>query len=72
MLLLVLFADVDECAEGSHECTAALMHCVNRPGTYICQCRDGFQMNHALRNCEGIPARGVHRNGEDSDPMGFP
>jgi len=41
-------SDVDECQQGSHECTGALMHCVNRPGTYICQCSDGFQMNHAL------------------------
>jgi len=47
-------SDVDECQQGSHECTGALMHCVNRPGTYICQCSDGFQMNHALRVCEGI------------------
>jgi len=53
-MMLWYVSDVDECQEGSHECTGALMHCVNRPGTYVCQCTDGFQMNHALRVCEGI------------------
>ena len=53
-MLVVCSTDVDECVEGSHECTGSLMHCVNRPGTYICQCRQGFQMNHAARVCEGI------------------
>jgi len=52
--------DVDECQQGSDECSGALMHCVNRPGTYVCQCTEGFQMNHALRVCEGTPIPSLH------------
>jgi len=45
--------DIDECARGDHDCTGVLMHCVNRQGSYLCECADGFQVNHALRTCEG-------------------
>ena len=37
----VLFAEIDECAEGTHNCEANAT-CVNEPGTYRCICGDGF------------------------------
>ena len=33
--------DIDECAEGSSGCDQT---CVNEPGTYHCECADGFNL----------------------------
>lgn len=53
VLLFTVVADIDECQIGTHECHGTLMQCVNRPGSYMCQCPEGYQINHALRVCEG-------------------
>ncbi|CAI8020961.1 Fibulin-5, partial [Geodia barretti] len=34
-------ADIDECEEGSHDCSQI---CVNTPGSYYCNCQRGFQL----------------------------
>lgn len=36
--------DVDECTRGEHSCGANNDRCVNTPGSYQCQCKDGFFM----------------------------
>ena len=33
--------DIPECARGIHECNNA--RCVERPGSYECECYDGFR-----------------------------
>ena len=48
-----LFSDINECEKGTHDCAGTLAQCVNRPGTYICQCPNGYQLNQATRQCEG-------------------
>ncbi|XP_069157401.1 fibulin-1-like isoform X3 [Procambarus clarkii] len=44
--------DVDECADGTHQCTGNQV-CSNRQGGYICQCPTGFRLN-SLRKCQDI------------------
>jgi len=46
--------DVDECSAGTHNCRDALMTCLNRPGTFICQCQYGYHIDKLAMTCEGI------------------
>lgn len=41
---LLLSADIDECADGFVECDSKST-CVNLPGWYHCECRDGYHDN---------------------------
>lgn len=50
--------DIDECAEGGHNCTGA---CVNAVGTFRCAdrgadhvpCGLGFRFDHVSHECQG-------------------
>ena len=44
-------ADVDECSEGTHNCSAV---CVNTPGGFQCGCSSGYQLSEDGVSCEGI------------------
>ena len=50
----LLTEDVDECVAGTHNCRDAVMTCVNRPGTFACQCRDGFHLDQLTMTCRGM------------------
>ena len=41
----VLFADLDECAAATHDCTAANAVCANTPGDFVCECDSGYSGN---------------------------
>lgn len=41
---LLISADIDECADGFVECDSKST-CVNLPGWYHCECRDGYHDN---------------------------
>ncbi|CAN7944293.1 unnamed protein product, partial [Ixodes pacificus] len=43
--------DRDECAEGRHYCEKG---CVNTPGSYRCQCPDGFKLGRDNKSCLDI------------------
>ena len=43
--------DVDECLNHSYECDS-ISFCVNTPGSYVCQCKQGYKKN-AKNQCEG-------------------
>lgn len=43
-VLLFSFSDIDECADGFVECDGKST-CVNLPGWYHCECRDGYHDN---------------------------
>ena len=45
-------ADVDECAEGTHNCDTNA-NCTNIPGSFLCICKDGF-------TGDGISCEGKH------------
>lgn len=38
---LFFFADLDECSNGTHQCSINAQ-CVNAPGSYRCTCAEGF------------------------------
>ena len=40
--MLNIFADIDECALGLHQCHSN-SKCVNMPGWYYCECREGYR-----------------------------
>ena len=44
--------DVDECVTGAHKCDLTASKCLNNPGNYSCQCKDGFFENK--NNCRGM------------------
>ena len=50
-LTVVLSTDVDECAEGTHNCSNL---CVNTPGGFQCSCPVGYQLSESGLTCEGI------------------
>lgn len=41
---LLVSSDIDECADGFVECDSKST-CVNLPGWYHCECRDGYHDN---------------------------
>ena len=36
------FADIDECTNGLHDCSAENSECINTVGSYRCQCKPGY------------------------------
>ena len=43
--------DIDECQNSqSHNCEQI---CINLPGTFLCDCRDGYNLNADAHSCDG-------------------
>jgi len=50
-------ADINECSDASR-CSDPNKKCVNLPGTFKCQCKDGYkQLQNG--NCEGMHCASV-------------
>jgi len=47
----VMFADIDECVEGKHNCSR-LANCTNTMGGFTCQCLPGVIGNGT--HCKGL------------------
>ena len=46
------FTDIDECADGSHDCHSTA-YCINTAGTYYCACKQsGYSYNGSM--CIGV------------------
>ena len=43
--------DVDECIEGTHDCDNATEYCLNRKGSFNCECTDGYRKKAS--SCQG-------------------
>ena len=46
-------SDKDECALGINDCNPETSICVNTLGSYVCYCKEGFQLGADGRTCEG-------------------
>ena len=46
--MLLLFVDIDECAEGIDGCQ---QECTNNPGGYECSCMFAFELNADNHTC---------------------
>ncbi len=42
--------DVDECADADR-CTQI---CINLPGSFRCDCNDGFELDHMTKDCKAV------------------
>ena len=49
-ILTCYYIDIDECSTGVHNCTQN-QQCVNRKGTFICECVSGYRLLHGI--CKG-------------------
>lgn len=49
-MLLIVTTEIDECFEGTHQCT---QNCVNTIGSYVCTCNSGFIIDADRRTCDG-------------------
>lgn len=50
MFTVDCFKDVDECAE--RPCDTGEL-CMNTPGSYKCQCKNGFKLDSVMNVCTG-------------------
>lgn len=50
--LCYLVSDVDECSNNLHKCNLTASTCVNKPGNYSCQCKEGYGQTDGI-NCLG-------------------
>ncbi|XP_006633684.2 protein kinase C-binding protein NELL2 [Lepisosteus oculatus] len=66
--------DIDECADGFVECDSRA-NCINLPGWYHCECRDGYHDNGMFlangESCEDIDECGTGRNTCANDTVCF-
>ncbi|XP_064417638.1 protein kinase C-binding protein NELL2 isoform X3 [Latimeria chalumnae] len=66
--------DIDECSEGFVECDSRAT-CVNLPGWYHCECRDGYHDNGMFtpsgESCEDIDECGTGRHSCANDTICF-
>ena len=69
----VAFADIDECAAETHDCTAANAVCANTPGDFVCECAAGHtgdgQICEPGRTAEISP---VENGSLSASPSGSP
>ena len=49
---VALFTDIDECQKDKQLC-GEYGHCVNKKGSYQCDCAEGFKFNDDSQKCEG-------------------
>lgn len=52
-LLVFHAADLDECAEGLHDCDTRGMNCKNLIGTFMCMCPPGMVRKMDDEVCHG-------------------
>ncbi|XP_012062493.1 PREDICTED: uncharacterized protein LOC105625785 [Atta cephalotes] len=50
-----LCVDVNECVQGTHNCTQNAESCLNLPGYYVCVCRLGYIYNSEIGQCVHSP-----------------
>ena len=48
-----LLLDIDECGDGSHDCTWSNSQCINLVGSYFCSCQSGWRLVEGKKLCEG-------------------
>ena len=52
-MLYFLFADINECTLGTHECDQTAGSCTNTAGSYTCACDSGYVLGSDQKACDG-------------------
>ena len=69
----VSFADVDECATATHDCTAANAVCANTPGDFVCECDSGYSGNGLVCDSDkAVEISSVGNGSLSASPSGSP
>ena len=57
------FADIDECSTDRSSCDST-QNCINHPGTFECECKNGFIMDKLVNACigKGFNAKGQNQH----------
>ena len=50
MIYLILFVDIDECELAIDGCD---QNCINIPGSFMCNCSEGYVLNEDGHTCDG-------------------
>ena len=50
VLTIISNTDIDECDLETHDCAH---NCSNTVGSFVCSCRDGYQLDNDQMNCTG-------------------
>lgn len=58
IFLFFFFTDLDECAEGLHDCESRGMICKNLIGTFVCICPPGMTQRPDGEGCTGKAQEG--------------
>ena len=49
--LISILTDINECSDGTHNCSQI---CTNTPGSFICECNNGFLLDNDEATCNGM------------------
>ena len=59
IIIIMIIIDIDECTEGTHNCTSN-GNCENTKGSYICHCGRGYRTPEwDARRCVGKPHHNI-------------
>ena len=50
VIIATVFTDIDECSRNTDGCDHG---CLNTPGSYLCTCRTGYQLQSDQHSCSG-------------------
>lgn len=56
---LILYIDIDECAEGTDGCTQT---CTDTKGSYVCSCDTGYRLANDSHGCDGGSPNSLKNN----------
>ena len=49
-----IHVDVDECADGTHDCSPITQTCINTIGSFTCECSSGYELDGDGTTCNGM------------------
>ena len=54
LIIVLVYLDVDECLDGTHNCVLGVSECVNTKGSWKCECDPGYIQGDTQYQCLGM------------------